>query len=81
MWGENLKRGVGGGEGEESREGKKEIIGRQHTRVWILCCSVLQCVAMCCSVLQCVAALQCQVCDAVCCGMLKCVAVHYNVLQ
>jgi len=55
MWGENSKRGAGEGGGGESREGKKEIIGRQHMRIWMLCCSVLQCVAVCCSVLQCVA--------------------------
>jgi len=40
--------------------------------VCILCCSVLQCVAVCCSVLQCV---------AVCCSVLQCVAVCYSVLQ
>jgi len=33
---------------------------------WLVCCSVLQCVAVCCSVLQCV---------AVCCSVLQCVAV------
>jgi len=32
----------------------------------LMCCSVLQCVAVCCSVLQCV---------AVCCSVLQCVAV------
>jgi len=38
----------------------------------IVCCSVLQCVAVCCSVLQCV---------AVCCSVLQCVAVCCSVLQ
>jgi len=32
----------------------------------VVCCSVLQCVAVCCSVLQCV---------AMCCSVLQCVAV------
>ena len=36
--------------------------------VFIMCCSVLQCVAVCCSVLQCVA-----LCVAVCCSVLQCV--------
>jgi len=38
---------------------------------WVVCCSVLQCVAVCCSVLQCV---------AVCCSALQCVAVRCSVL-
>ena len=38
----------------------------------MLCCSVLQCVAVCCSVLQ---------CAAVCCSVLQCVAVCCSVLQ
>jgi len=38
----------------------------------LMCCSVLQCVAVCCSVLQCV---------AVCCSVLQCVAVCSNVMQ
>ena len=37
----------------------------------LVCCSVLQCVAVCCSVLQCV---------AVCCSALQCVAVRCSVL-
>ena len=63
-----------------------------HTRVSIVCCSVLQCaalcrsvlrcVAVCCSVLQCVA-VYCSVlqCVAVCCSVLQCVAVCRSVLQ
>ena len=41
----------------------------------VVCCSVLQCVAVCCNVLQCVA-ICCSVlqCVAVCCSMLQCVA-------
>ena len=35
----------------------------------MMCCSVLQCVAVCCSVLQCV---------AVCCSVLQCVAACYH---
>jgi len=42
-----------------------------HTRVSIVCCSVLQCVAVCCSVLQCV---------AVCCSVLL-LGVHRVGLQ
>ena len=38
----------------------------------LLCCSVLQCVAVCCSVLQSVTA---------CCSVLQCVAVCCSVLQ
>jgi len=38
----------------------------------VVCCSVLQCVAVCCSVLQCV---------VVCCSVLQCVAVCCIVLQ
>ena len=47
-----------------------------------VCCSVLQCVAVCCSVLQCVAVC-CSVlqCAAVCCIVLQCVAVCCSVLQ
>ena len=44
----------------------------QRGQVDIMCCSVLQCVAVCCSVLQCV---------AVCCSVLQCVAVCCSVLQ
>jgi len=52
---------------------------------FIVCCSVLQCVAVCCSVcsvLQCVAVC-CSVlqCAAVCCSVLQCVAVYCSVLQ
>jgi len=48
----------------------------------VLCCSVLQCVAVCCSVLQCVAVCYCAVyCAAVCCSVLQCVAVCCSVLQ
>ena len=48
----------------------------------IVCCSVLQCVAVYCSVLQCVAVC-CSVlqCAAVCCSVLQCAAVCCNVLQ
>jgi len=48
----------------------------------IVCCSVLQCVAVCCSVLQCVAVC-CSVlqCVAVRCSMLQCVAVRCSVFQ
>ena len=62
-----------------------------HANEHVVCCSVLQCVAVCCNVLQCVAVccsvLQCVVvccsalqCAAVCCGVLQCVAVktHCN---
>jgi len=62
--------------------------------VRLLCCSVLQCVAVCCSVLQCFAercdlfaAEVCPVprappdCVEVCRSALKCVAVCWNVLQ
>jgi len=38
----------------------------------LLCCSVLQCVAVCCSVLQCV---------AMCCSVSQCVAVRCSALQ
>jgi len=38
----------------------------------LMCCSVLQCVAVCCSVLQCV---------AVCCSVSLCVAVYRSVWQ
>jgi len=38
----------------------------------LVCCSVLQCVAVCCSVLQCV---------ALCCSVWQCVAVCGSVLQ
>ena len=48
----------------------------------LVCCSVVQCVAMCCSVLQCVAVcgsvLQCV---ALCCSVLQCVVVCCSVLQ
>jgi len=61
----------------------------------LICCSVLQCVAVCCSVLQCVAvccrecarslsSLSCRhvlQCIAVCCSELQCVAVCCIVLQ
>jgi len=43
-----------------------------HCGSHIVCCSVLQCVAICCSVLQCV---------AVCCSVLLCIAVCCSVLQ
>ena len=62
----------------------------------LVCCSVLQCVAVCCSVLQC-AAVCCSVlqvthpaglfalmmlqCAVVCCSVLQCVAVCCSVLQ
>jgi len=48
----------------------------------VLCCSMLQYVAVCCSVLQCVAVC-CNVlqCIAVCCSVLQCVAVSCSVLQ
>jgi len=44
---------------------------------WIVCCGVLQVVAVCCSVLQCVAV--CFPCVAVCCIVLQCVAVWCSV--
>ena len=58
----------------------------------VVCCNVLQCVAVCCSVLQCVAetyehagemrdtVVCCNVsqCVAVCCSVLQCVAVTYE---
>ena len=58
----------------------------------VLCCSVLQCVAVCCSVLQCVDVMRGEAygivlqCVAVCCSVLQCVAVmrgeaHGIVLQ
>jgi len=52
------------------------------TRHFIVCCSVLQCVAVCCSVLQCVAVC-CSVlqCATVCCSVLQCVALCCSVLQ
>jgi len=42
----------------------------------LVCCNVLQCVAVCCSVLQCVA-VRCSVlqCVAMCCSVLQCAAV------
>jgi len=48
----------------------------------LLCCSVLQCVAVCRSVLQCVA-VHCSVlqCVEVCCSVLRCVSVCRSVLQ
>jgi len=44
-----------------------------------VCCSMWQCVAVCCSVLQCVAVC-CSVlrCGAVCCSVLQCVAIYLN---
>jgi len=53
-----------------------------YIAVRIVCCSVLQCVAVCCSVLQCVAVC-CSVfqCVALCCFVLQCVAVCCSVLQ
>jgi len=39
--------------------------------IWVVCCSVLQCVAVCCSVLQCV---------AVCCSVLQCVGVYMTLV-
>ena len=49
---------------------------------WLVCCSVLQCVAVCCSVLRCVA-VWCSVvqCVAVCCNVLHYVAVCCSVVQ
>ena len=57
--------------------------GRQGVRKGnIVCCSVLQCVAVCCSVVQCVAVC-CRVLQsvAVCCSVLQCVAACCSVLQ
>jgi len=55
---------------------------QQHVGLALLCCSVLQYVAVRCSALQCVAvrysALQC---GAVWCSMLQCVAVCCSVVQ
>ena len=48
-----------------------------YTNVGMVCCSVLQCVAVCCSVLNCVL-LQCV---AVWCSVLQCVAVCCSVLN
>jgi len=47
----------------------------------LVCCRVLQCVALCCIVLQC-AAVCCSVLQCVvgCCSVLQCVAVCCNVL-
>jgi len=45
---------------------------RYLTLLLLLCCSVLQCVAVCCSVSPCV---------AVCCSVLQCIAVCCSVLQ
>jgi len=51
----------------------------------VLCCSVLQYVAVCCSMLQCISHVCMNVCGprcivlqcvAVCCSVLQCVAVH-----
>jgi len=48
--------GVEGGEGGQMKRDREQIRGRerhlQRRRVWssIVCCSVLQCVAVCCSV-------------------------------
>ena len=55
----------------------------RHTHTFkLVCCTVLQCVAVCCSVLQCVAVC-CTVlqCVAVCCTVLQCVTVCCSVLQ
>ena len=51
---------------------KANLLGNTTGSAFVVCCSVLQCVAVCCSVLQCV---------AVCCSMLQCSAVCYSVLQ
>ena len=53
----------------QSAEIQIGLSGRNYG--WILCCSVLQCVAVCCSVLQCV---------VVCCTVLQ-LAVRGSVLQ
>ena len=53
-----------------------------YSKIWAVCCSVLQCVAVCGNVLRCDAgrcsALQCV---SVCCNALQCVAVCCSVLQ
>ena len=50
--------------------------------MYVVCCSVLQCVAVCRSVLQCVAVCRSVLqCVAVRCSMLQCVAVRCSVLQ
>jgi len=60
-------------------------LDRVSVALWcsvLLCCIVLQCVAVCCSVSQCVAVC-CSVlqCVAVCCSVLQCVAVCCSVSQ
>jgi len=61
---------------ERERERERERrVGAAAGRILpthILCCGVLQCVAVCCMVLQCVAA---------CCSVLQCVTICYGVLQ
>ena len=58
------------------------IAGEYSRKSALMCCSVLQCVAVCYSVLQCVAVcfsvLQCV---TVCCSVLQCAAVCCSVLQ
>ena len=71
----------------------EEVVARMHTRMLalegacdisaVVCCSVLQCVAVCCSVLQFVTRMHtrmlalkgaCDISAVVCCSVLQCVA-------
>ena len=52
-----------------------EVLRQMGTCVYLVCCSVLQCVAACCSVLQCVAE------ESVMRGAVVCVTVGCSVLQ